>query len=576
MDSFLDKKWWKEAVGYQIYIKSFYDSNGDGIGDINGIIEKLDYLKDLGVNLLWICPFYKSPMDDNGYDVSNYYEIASEFGTLDDAKRMIKEAHQRGIKIIADFVMNQTSDEHPWFIESRKSIDNPFRDYYIWQKGRMIDGVEVEPTNWASFFGGSCWQKDDLTNEYYMKIFSKKMPDLNWANPKVRQGMQDIAKFWLDLGVDGFRVDAVAHIARSDVYEDSTMISDEKYKPDWRKFSNLPALHDYLREFNQNILSQYDVMTVGEVGGGARPSEALEYAGLNREELNMVFNFDHNWCNNIWDMKNPDDKVEVKLDHLKDMFEKWQINLYGKAWNPLYWLNHDHPRLMSHYGNIEKPFLSGSMLAIAMYFMWGTPFIYQGEEIGMTNYPFKRISDFNDVSVKTTYELEREKGNVDLERFIGFTALKSRDNSRTPMQWRNSIHGGFSSQEPWFHINPNYVTINVEDQLKDKKSLLNFYKQVIKLRQDKTFKSTLVYGTYELIEKANEDVYAYVRISDQTILVVCNFFDKETSINLSDYIIKKVLLSNYQDSPKDLGLLTLRQYESYVFLVENKGGKHVK
>ncbi|CCV65711.1 putative alpha amylase [Paracholeplasma brassicae] len=572
--SFLEKKWWKEAVGYQIYIKSFNDSNGDGIGDINGIIEKLDYLKDLGVDLLWICPFYKSPMDDNGYDVSDYYQIAPEYGTLEDAKKMIDEAHKRGIKIIADFVMNQTSDEHPWFIESRKSVDNPYRDYYIWQKGKIVDGKEVEPTNWASFFGGSCWQKDELTNEYYMKIFSKKMPDLNWANPNVRKGMQDIATFWLDLGVDGFRVDAVAHIARSTTFEDSTMESNEVYKPDWRKFSNLPKLHDYLHEFNQNVLKHYDVMTVGEVGGGALPEEAIEYAGLDRDELNMVFNFDHNWCNNVWDLKDPNEPIVVNLKHMKEMFLKWQKNLYGKAWNPLYWLNHDQPRVMSQYGNEKKPFLSGSMLATALYFMWGTPFIYQGEEIGMTNYPFKTIDDFNDVSVKTTYALEKSRGNTDLDRFIGFTAKRSRDNARTPMQWNNKPYAGFSTKEPWFHVNPNFTKVNVEDQINDPNSLLNYYKKVIALKKDDAYKSTLVYGSYEMINQEHPQVYAYLRKGDQTILVVTNFFDCETSISLNGLKVKQVLLSNYESNEISLDNLILRPYESYVFEVSEGGSKH--
>lgn len=565
--SFYEKKWWKEAIGYQIYLRSFKDSNNDGIGDIPGIIEKLDYLKDLGVNLLWICPFYKSPMDDNGYDVSDFYDISEDYGTLADAKRLILEAKKRDIRIIADLVMNQTSDEHPWFIESRKSKDNPYRDYYIWQKGKFVNGVEVEPTNWASFFGGSCWQKDDLTGEYYMKIFSKKMPDLNWANPNVRKGMFEMAKFWLDLGIDGFRVDAVAHIARSTTFEDSTMESSSKYKPDWRKFSNLPKLHDYLNEFNQAVLKDYDVMTVGEVGGGALPAEAIEYAGLQRDELNMVFNFDHNWCNNVWDLKNPDDEVITNLAHMKDMFEKWQTNLYGKAWNPLYWLNHDQPRVMSQYGNVNKRVLSGSMLATALYFMWGTPFIYQGEEIGMTNYPFKTIDDFNDVSVKNSYQIAVSEGQ-DQARYIGFTAHRSRDNARTPIQWKNAPYGGFSTVEPWFHVNPNYPDINVEDEEKDPKSLLNYYKKVLKLRQNPLYKDTFVYGTYKQYLRTDKHVYAYLRQHDaQKVLVVTNFFDVEATITL-DFDVEQVLLSNYNLKDYHLKSLQLKPYESFVVLVK--------
>ena len=560
--SFYEKKWWKEAIGYQIYLRSFKDSNDDGIGDIPGIIEKLDYLKELGVNLLWICPFYKSPMDDNGYDVSDFYDISEDYGTLEDAKRLIHEAKLRGIRIIADLVMNQTSDEHPWFIESRKSKDNPYRDYYIWQKGKIVNGVEVEPTNWASFFGGSCWQKDTLTGEYYMKIFSNKMPDLNWANPNVRKGMFDMAKFWLDLGIDGFRVDAVAHIARSNELEDSTMESTSKYKPDWRKFSNLPKLHDYLKEFNQEVLTKYDVMTVGEVGGGALPSEAIDYAGLHSNELNMVFNFDHNWCNNVWDLKNPDDAVVTNLSHMKDMFEKWQKNLYGKAWNPLYWLNHDQPRVMSQYGNLNKRILSGSMLATALYFMWGTPFIYQGEEIGMTNYPFKTIDDFNDVSVKNSYNIAVSEGQ-DKDRFIGFTAHRSRDNARTPVQWKNAPYGGFSNVKPWFHVNPNYVSINVEDEQKNPDSLLNYYKKVLALRKNPEYLDTFVYGTYDQVLRQDTKVYGYIRKYNQSILVITNFFDVTVDVKL-DYSIKQVLLSNYKETDYDLKHLHLRPYESFV------------
>lgn len=568
--SFLERKWWKEAIGYQIYLRSFYDSNGDGIGDINGIIEKLDYLKDLGVDLLWICPFYKSPMDDNGYDVSDFYDISPDYGTMDDAKRLISEAKKRGIRIIADLVMNQTSDEHEWFMESRKSVDNPYRDYYIWQKGKIVDGKEVEPTNWASFFGGSCWQKDEITGEYYMKIFSKKMPDLNWANPNVRKSMFDMAKFWLDLGIDGFRVDAVAHIARSKTFEDSTMESNDKYKPDWRKFSNLPELHDYLKEFNQAVLKDYDVMTVGEVGGGALPMEAIDYAGLNRDELNMVFNFDHNWCNNVWDLRDPNEKVVTNLPHLKDMFEKWQTNLYGKAWNPIYWLNHDQPRVMSQYGNVEKRVLSGSMLATALYFMWGTPFIYQGEEIGMTNYPFKTIEDFNDVSVKNSYHLACVEGNEDKDRYIGFTAHRSRDNARTPVQWKNAPYGGFSNVEPWFHVNPNYPTINVEDEMKDPNSLWHYYKKVLNLRKHSSYKDTFVYGTYKQVLRDDEEIYGYVRKNKDTILVITNFFDITKTVSVDGFSVEEVLLSNYESEDVNLESLTLRPYESLVLKVKTQ------
>lgn len=561
---FFEKKWWKEAIGYQIYPKSFYDSNDDGIGDIRGIIEKLDYLAHLGVNLLWLCPFYQSPMDDNGYDVSDYYNIALEFGTLEDVKELIQKAHEKGIKIIADLVLNHTSDEHAWFMESRKSKDNKYRDYYIWQPPRFDEsGKEIEPTNWASFFGGSCWQKDPITQEYYMKIFSNKMPDLNWENPALRNDMFEMARWWLDQGIDGFRVDAVAHLARGG-YEDSTMDAKETYKPDWRKFSNLPKLHDYLQEFYEQVIKDYDVMTVGEVGGGALPEEAIHYAGLKRNELHMVFNFDHNWCNNAWDIKDPKD-LKLNLPHLKDMFKKWQTGLYGKAWNPLYWLNHDQPRVMSHYGDVHNPKLSGKMLATALYFMWGTPFIYNGEEIGMTNYPFESIDDFNDVSIHTNYRIQVLENHKDEAEFIKESSIRTRDNARTPMQWSDEAYGGFSTSKPWMKVNPNYRFVNVKHQIDDEDSLFNYYRRVIELRKNPTYKDTLVYGSYRQILLSHPHVYAYIReYKNQKVLVLVNFFNQETEVDLHGYVSKQTLLSNYHASIQNLEHVVLRPYEAVV------------
>lgn len=564
---FLEYKWWKEAVGYQIYLKSFKDSNDDGIGDINGIREKLAYLKDLGITLIWICPFYKSPMDDNGYDVSDFYDIDSSFGTLDDMKALIKEAHEMGIKIIADFVMNQTSDEHAWFIESRKSKDNPYRDYYIWADGKIKDGVEVEPTNWASFFGGSAWQKDTLTNQYYMKIFSKKMPDLNYANPKVRQSMMDVARFWLDLGIDGFRVDAVAHIGRRTDLIDSTMPGDSKYKPDWRMFSNLPILFDYLAEFKENVYHHYDALTIGEVGGGATPDEAIRYADYKQGSMNMVFNFDHCWSNNVWDMQKKE-PVVVNLLNLKHIFKKWQTGLYGKAWTPIYWLNHDHPRLMSQYGDSDHIYLSGSMLGSALYFMWGTPFVYQGEEIGMTNYPFKTIDDFNDVQDKNNYYLNDIENSPNKADYIFLMGIRSRDNARTIMSWDDSTYAGFSNVKPWFNILPNHKTYNVKNALLADKSIYKHYQQIFKLRKDPLYKQTLIYGTYRQVLPRHKQIYAYLREGDQKILTVCNFFKTEVKVRIRGYRVKKVLLANYDNPKTTLSNLTLRKYETITYLVE--------
>lgn len=564
---FLKKQWWKEAIGYQIYIKSFKDSNNDGIGDINGIREKLNYLKDLGVDLLWITPFYLSPMDDNGYDVADFCAVDPVFGTLEDFKNLIKEAHEKGIKIITDFVMNHTSDEHQWFIESRKSLNNKYRDYYIWAKGKEEFGITKEPTNWASFFGGSCWQKDELTNEYYLKIFSNKMPDLNYQNKAVRKEMMEVAKFWLDLGVDGFRIDAVAHLGKSEL-SDSLISGDDKYKKDWRKFSNLEVVFDYLKEFEEEVFSKYNLLTLGEVGGEARVDEALKYTNLENGSLKMVFNFDHIWSNNIHELKNERDEKKVDLVHLKTIFNKWQTGMYKKSWLPIYWMNHDFPRLINQYGNPKKRYLSGSMLATSLYLMWGTPFIYQGEEIGMSNFPFKKLEDFNDVSVKRQY-LENDFTKITEAEFIFIQSQTTRDNARTVMSWDDSLYGGFSNVKPWFHLHPSYKEVNVKNDLLKENSLLNYYKKLIKLRKNNQYLKTLVYGSYQQLLINNKDVYAYLRKNDQRILVIVNFFNKTTKISLEEIKVNKILLSNYNDSSTELINLTLRPYESIVFEVED-------
>lgn len=565
---FYQRKWWKEAIGYQIYLKSFKDSNNDGIGDLNGIREKLPYLKELGITLIWITPFYLSPMDDNGYDISDFYQVDPAFGSLDDIKNLLKEAHDIGIRVIVDFVMNHTSDEHHWFVEARKSKSNKYRDYYLWAKGKIVDGKEVEPTNWASFFGGSCWEKDELTDEYYMKIFSKKMPDLNYRNPEVRKEMQEVAKYWLDLGVDGFRIDAVAHLGRSEELIDSNLKTDNKYQPDWRKFSNLPVLFDYLKEFKENVFDHYEIVTIGEVGGDASAKEAIAYAGYKNGPLKMVFNFDHCWSNNVWQLEKSSETVKVDLLNLKQVFDKWQRKQYQKAWAPLYWLNHDHPRLMSHYGNPQKRFLSGSMLATALYFMWGTPFVYQGEEIGTTNYPFKDIREFNDVGVKNSYENSLFKSLEEEKKFIFQTALKSRDNARTIMSWNASKYGGFSQSEPWFHLHPDYRSVNVAAQLNDPDSLLTYYKKVFELRKSEPYLSTFVYGSYQQLLKRNPHLYIYLREKEKKILVITNFFDQERVVNLPRFKVKKILLSNYSDTRTILANVLLRPYESIVYEVE--------
>lgn len=572
--SFYNRKWWKEAIGYQIYIKSFKDSNNDGIGDINGIIQKLDYFVNLGINLLWICPFYQSPMDDNGYDVSDYYQVDPLFGTIEDFKNLIKEANKRKIKIIVELILNQTSDEHFWFQEAKSSKDNPYRDYYIWADGKKDGKKLIEPTNWASFFGGSAWEYDENTKQYYMKIFSKKMPDLNWSNKEVRKSMQEVAKFWLNLGASGFRVDAVSHLGRKEKLVDSKLNEKKKYQPDWRMFSNLPVTFDYLKEFKEEVFSQNDVVTIGEVGGGATVQEAISYAGIKSGSLNMVFNFDHCWANNVHQIKSLEEAVKVDLLSLKRTFDTWQTGLYGQAWNPIYWLNHDHPRLLSQYGNEKEPFLSGSMLATSLYFMWGTPFIYQGEELGMVNYPFQKIEDFNDVAIYNFYMEEAVKKTFNEQEFIFKEGLKTRDNARTIMSWDDSLYAGFSDVKPWFHLDINYVSRNVEIAQQNDKSLYNFYKKIIRLRKNESYLKTLVYGSYKQLFKNNKSVYSYVRQLDKTILVITNFYNKEEEVTIKDYKIKKILLSNYERQVKidQTEILTnkikLRPYEAIVYLVE--------
>lgn len=555
------KKWWMESVGYQIYPKSFLDTNNDGIGDLNGIYEKLPYLKELGINLIWICPFYDSPMDDNGYDVRNFFEVSKDFGTINDFKKLVKRAKELNIKIILDFVLNHTSDEHPWFIESRSNTTNSKRDYYIWENGKTIDGKELAPTNWGSFFGGSAWQKDEETNMYYMKIFSNKMPDLNWANPKVREEMINVGKWWLDLGVDGFRIDAVSHLDRAP-FEDSK--NGEGIVLDWHKFSNLPKVHDYLKQLNKELFSKYDALTVGEVGGEAPIESALNYSGFDQDELSMVFNFDHNWCNNLHEIK---DYKELKTDvlRLKQVFNKWQVAFKERGWLPLNWLNHDQPRLMSHYGNLNYFNESAKMLATALYLMRGTPFIYQGEEIGMTNYPFTKFSEYRDVSTINQYHNLK---NMTEEEKMWHSKKTSRDNPRTPIQWNNTEYAGFSTVEPWININPNYVDINVENNLSDKNSIWHHYKNVIDLRLNSKYRDTIIYGEYNQLDLNNKDLYIYERKDNNNCLLIINSFsEEEINYDLSNYKIKNIILSNYKDNIIKNNNIKLRPFESIVMEV---------
>ncbi|WP_197724337.1 glycoside hydrolase family 13 protein [Haploplasma axanthum] len=555
------KKWWMEKIGYQIYPKSFYDSNNDGIGDINGIKQKLHYLNNLGIDLIWICPFYDSPMDDNGYDVRDFFNVAREFGTVNDFKELLKEAKKYDIKIILDLVLNHTSDEHKWFIESKSSSNNSKRDYYIWKDGKIVDGKELPPTNWGSFFGGSAWKKDSITNMYYMKIFSDKMPDLNWSNKELRLEMMSVAKWWLDLGIDGFRIDAVSHLDRAP-FEDSRLGSGIVL--DWNKFSNLPKVHEYLKEMNKEVFSKYDALTVGEVGGAASIDSALQYSGFNSKELSMVFNFDHNWCNNLNEINDYKD-LRTNVIDLKHVFNKWQEAFKTEGWLPLNWLNHDQPRLMSQYGDQKFFKESAKMLATSLYLMRGTPFIYQGEEIGMTNYPFEKFEDFKDISSINYY---KELKDISDTEKIFRVSKSSRDNARTPIQWDNSKYAGFSKVEPWININPNYHDINVLNNLEDSDSIFNHYKQIIKLRKTN---NTLIYGTYKQLDLMNEKIYIYERESNNSLFLVINSFsNKDEEYDLENYYIDDVLLSNYKTTSFEKKILQLKPYESIVLKVRRK------
>jgi len=566
----MEKTWWKSAVGYQIYPKSFYDTNQDGIGDLPGIIAKLDYLKDLGVNLLWIGPFYKSPMDDNGYDVSDFFQVDPSFGTLEDAKVLIKQAHKRHIKIILDLVLNHTSDEHPWFIESRSSLDNPKREYYIWQDGKLDqNGKLIPPTNWASFFDGSAWNHDPITNQYYMKIFSDKMPDLNWDNPALRQEMYHMTRWWLDLGIDGFRVDAIAHLARDLSFTDSTLpLNRNNNAPDWSKFSNRPEQFNYLHEFYDQVLSKYECMTIGEVGGGAKIEAGLQYAAYDSHIFNMVFNFDSCWQNNIFGNENlKEEDYKIDVIGLKRNLTYWIDGMKDKGWLPQYWLNHDHPRVMSQYGNpMHYHRESGTMLATILLTLPGTPFIYNGEEIGMTNVDYQSIDDFNDVWVKTFYN--NAKHEMSDEQILAYLTRISRNNARTPMQWDDSNYAGFSSVQPHQKNVGNYKEINVEKQSNQADSILNTYRYLIHLRRKSKYKDILVYGDYLLIEPEHPQLFVYHRkLINKHLMIVTNFSQEPC-----EYILPvkkfKVLYNNYNNQAST-SKLSLLPYEAMIIEVQN-------
>ena len=553
----MKKAWWKEAVVYQIYPRSFCDSNGDGIGDLNGITSKLDYLKELGIDVIWLSPVYKSPNDDNGYDISDYEDIMTEFGTMDDFDKMLAAAHERGIKIVMDLVVNHTSDEHPWFVESRSSKDNEKRDYYIWKEGK--DGKE--PTNWGSAFSGPAWKYDEKTDMYYLHLFSVKQPDLNWENPKVRKEVFDMMTRWCEKGIDGFRMDVISLISKPEGYPDAKVVG---LYGDMGICANGPKVHDYLKEMNEKVLSKFDIMTVGETAG-VTLEEAKKYANTDGSELNMVFQFEHMDLDGgekfKWSTK------PMPLVPLKENLSKWQKGLDGVAWNSLYFCNHDQPRIVSRLGDESDAYreLSAKCIATCLHMMLGTPYIYQGEELGMTNTVFNSVDDFRDLESVNAYRELVESGLYTDGDMFPKIAHKSRDNARTPMQWDASENAGFTTGTPWIAVNPNYKKINVADQLKREDSVFHYYQKLIRLRKENEI---IVYGNYELLLPEDENIFAYTRTLDnQKLLVVCNFSKSEQRFDFSGYENAKVLISNYNRDAGEDGIL--KPYEATVLLLEN-------
>ena len=552
----MEKKWWKESVVYQIYPRSFKDSNGDGIGDINGITEKLDYLKELGIDVIWLSPVYQSPNDDNGYDISDYQAIMEEFGTMEDFDRMLAEAHKRGIRIVMDLVVNHTSDEHAWFVESKKSRENPYRDYYIWREGK--DGKE--PNNWGSVFNGSAWVYDETTDMYYLHLFSKKQPDLNWDNPKVREEVFSMMNWWCEKGIDGFRMDVISMISKVEGLPDGK-VQGGLYGDASPYVQNGPHVHEYLQEMNKEVLSKYDLLTVGECAG-VTIEEAKKYASNKGTELGMVFRFEHMDLDQGEFSKWSDKKV--KLTALKENLTKWQNELEGKAWNSLFWCNHDQPRVVSRFGNDSKEYreVSAKMLATCLHLMQGTPYVYQGEELGMTNVPFASVDEFKDIESINAYHEYVESGLISKEDMMRYLCYKSRDNARTPMQWNDQKNAGFTTGTPWIKVNPNYVEINAEEEVKRADSVFSYYKKLIALRHQE---EVIVYGHYELLLPESEELYVYTReLNEEKLLVICNFTDKEVSYAVPDeFVGKEILISNYEEQEIKQEL-SLKPYEAIV------------
>ncbi|WP_053365186.1 glycoside hydrolase family 13 protein [Bacillus sp. FJAT-27245] len=542
----MNNKWWKESVVYQVYWRSFYDTNGDGYGDLRGVIEKLDYIKSLGVDVIWLNPFYASPDKDNGYDISDYYSIMPKAGTMRDFEELLEGAHSRGLKIIMDLVVNHTSDEHPWFIESRSGKDNPKRDWYIWREG--VDGKP--PNNWRSYFCPSAWEYDPATKQYYFHSFAVEQPDLNWENEELRKEIYKMMHFWLQKGIDGFRLDAIALLAKQEGFPNSGHPEDISY------LTNNPGVHGYIQEMNREVFSQYDILTVGEVAF-VSPDEGLLYVDERRNELNTLFHFEV--CDEMptWDLK-----------RFKEIQKRWYEGLWGRGWNSQFLNNHDHTRLVTRYGDDrEYRVQSAKLFAAMLHSLPGIPYIYQGEEIGMTGARFDSIDDYNDIAMKNKY---RELADAGMSPEQALAALQplSRDNSRTPMQWDFSPNAGFTSGGPWIKVNPNYKEINVDAALKDPDSIFYFYKKLIELRKaHKVF----IYGDYQPILEGEEQLYAFTRTyGTETLLFVANFQKSGHSAVLPEGYCspeRRLLIGNYEPAvDKSETALQLRPYEARIYL----------
>ena len=548
------KAWWKEAVIYQIYPRSFADSNGDGIGDLNGITAHLDYLETLGIDVIWLSPVYKSPNDDNGYDISDYRDIMDDFGTMEDFDRLLAEAHRHHIRIVMDLVVNHTSDEHAWFIESRSSRENPHRDYYIWKEPK--DGKE--PNNWGAWFGGSAWELDEHTGMYYLHCFSRKQPDLNWENPKVRDEVFDMMNWWCEKGIDGFRMDVISMISKDPSFPDGP-VEDGLYGSLAPYVCNGPHVHEYLQEMNRRVLSHYDLLTVGEAAG-VTIEEAQKYANNDGTELGMVFQFEH-----VDLIRGPIGKWSDQKPKLRDfrrIMNKWQYELEGKAWNSLFLDNHDQPRVVSRFANDSEQYrvVSAKMIATCLHMLKGTPYVYQGEELGMTNAYFDRLEDYRDIESINAFHQYVDSGLVKAEDMMRYLKEISRDNARTPMQWDASPNAGFTTGTPWINVNPNYPKINAQAAVADPDSVFHYYQELIRLRHTLP---VIVYGKFEGLLEDSETIYAYRRLLDgQVLTVACNFTDQEQACDLCEDPAARELISNYKTHKTG----TLQPYEARVLL----------